>query len=430
MKTAPIDVRRGEGVAMARIFITYNRRNLEAVTALARDLEDAGHHVWFDQAVAGGHRWWESILAQVRGCDLFVFTLTPDSLESLACRQELDYAVRLHKTILPILLSENVPVGLLPRPLDEIQFVDYRRPDRRTAFALTRAITSLPAPQPLPDPLPEPPPVPASYLNTLRERIERIETLDAREQKALVFEIKKHLRDDRAPDEAQALCLRLKQREDLLAMVAEEIDAILAELPAVAGGAHPAPERGPQGGSVPAAAEAPDPTPDAEEAGDDPIAVYEVADEAPRILQRVLQHQERWSLEIDPKNSIVVRCDTSSTPPMITAQADFRDDVWGSKRKALKALGWKINDHGLTKGLAGGALLYATGGVGALALLNGTVRDYLMGCDAARSWPVTKSKRGLVTVAGDLQRALEGIAPGGTVTAKRQDDGPDEPGPS
>jgi len=84
---------------MARIFITYNRRNLDAVTALAHDLEDAGHHVWFDQAVAGGHRWWDSILAQVRGCDLFIFALTLESLESHACRQELDYAVRLRKTI-------------------------------------------------------------------------------------------------------------------------------------------------------------------------------------------------------------------------------------------------------------------------------------------------------------------------------------------
>jgi hypothetical protein len=102
---------------MARIFVSYNRHSLDVVKTLAQDLEAAGNHVWFDQALTGGQRWWDNILANIRECEMFVFALTPESLDSHACRQELHYAGQLGKAVLPILLSDNVNVTLLPRAL-------------------------------------------------------------------------------------------------------------------------------------------------------------------------------------------------------------------------------------------------------------------------------------------------------------------------
>ena len=67
---------------MATIFISYGRGSVELVQDLARDLADGeDHQVWFDQKLSGGESWWQSILEQIRNCDIFLFALAPESLD-------------------------------------------------------------------------------------------------------------------------------------------------------------------------------------------------------------------------------------------------------------------------------------------------------------------------------------------------------------
>jgi hypothetical protein len=136
---------------MTNIFISYNRK-AEAITkALADDFEDLGHTVWFDQEISGGQAWWDQILAKVRNCDLFVFVLEPEALNSMACKREYGYAVDIGKPILPVLVSDEVNTNLLPPALSQIQFVDYRKQDDRSAaFRLSRALNTVPPPAPCP----------------------------------------------------------------------------------------------------------------------------------------------------------------------------------------------------------------------------------------------------------------------------------------
>src|SRR5262245_6056763 len=209
---------------MAKIFISYSRADLEAIKTLVEDLEDAGHASWFDQALTGGQRWWDNILANIRDCEVFISGLTPDSLESQACKRELDYAARLGKPILPVQLSEDLQPNLLPPGLSELQCINYCRQDKRAALALGRAIGALPKPSPLPDPLPAPPLVPVSYLSTLKEKIETESPLDYKEQITLVIELRDHFRQGRPAEEIAEMLNRLKKRDDLLAKAAHEIN--------------------------------------------------------------------------------------------------------------------------------------------------------------------------------------------------------------
>jgi len=64
---------------MAKLFLSYGRENAAKVQALATDLADLDHEVWFDRELTGGQVWWDQILARVRACDVFVFALSPDS---------------------------------------------------------------------------------------------------------------------------------------------------------------------------------------------------------------------------------------------------------------------------------------------------------------------------------------------------------------
>lgn len=215
---------------MAQIFISYSRSNQDVIQTLVEDLEITGNEIWFDKTLTGGQPWWDNILENIRKCDIFILALSPESLESDACKREWNYADKLGKMILPLRLSEMVNVNLLPRHLSKIQVTDYLRQDKKTAFALIKAINGLPPSSPLPDPLPKQPPVPVSYLGTLKEEIEVSRSLNLEEQIALVFKLKAGLSEGRPVDEVRGLLLRMKQRDDLLAKVGTEIDTVLKSI--------------------------------------------------------------------------------------------------------------------------------------------------------------------------------------------------------
>lgn len=215
---------------MRQVFVSYSRHNLEVVTQLIHDLQAVGINTWHDQTLTGGQRWWDNILANIRGCDLFIFALSPESWDSEACKSELGYVVQLCKPILPVLVSDGVNINLLSPPLSEIQVTDYRGGDKEAVFALVKSIYAAPPSPPLPDPLPDPPSVPVSYLSNLKERIDAAEPLSSQEQITLLFELEEELREGRSPTEVRDLLLRLKRRDELLAKIATKIDAALNSL--------------------------------------------------------------------------------------------------------------------------------------------------------------------------------------------------------
>src|SRR5215207_7545193 len=97
---------------MARIFISYSRVDRPFTEQLARRLRRVyGHEaVWFDEELHGGQAWWEEILAQIANCDIFVYLLSQDSVESDYCQKELAEARRVQKQILPCIIRDRTPI--------------------------------------------------------------------------------------------------------------------------------------------------------------------------------------------------------------------------------------------------------------------------------------------------------------------------------
>jgi hypothetical protein len=212
---------------MLHIFVSYSSKSRSIVQGLAEDLETAGHQVWFDRKLTGGQVWWDQILEQIRQCDLFIFALTPDAMDSHPCKLEYTYAYELGKNVLPVLLADGVSVNLLPPPLTTIQFVDYRGGDKAAAFRLTNALNNLPAPKPLPDPMPEAPPIPISYIGNLKDQIDSRAALSFDEQAALILKLKERLDDPDTREDAITLLKQLRKRDDLYARIGREIYAVL-----------------------------------------------------------------------------------------------------------------------------------------------------------------------------------------------------------
>jgi hypothetical protein len=99
--------------------------------------------------------------------------------------------------------------------------------NKQAAYAMVKSLHSLPESTPLPDPLPPEPPVPISYLGDLRAQIEAEGELNLARQRDLLFELKRRLKDAESREDAFDLMRLLRGREELLATIAEEIDAIL-----------------------------------------------------------------------------------------------------------------------------------------------------------------------------------------------------------
>jgi TIR domain len=84
------------------VFLSYARLDLEDAHALVQALREAGRSVWVDlEGLYVGEKWWPSIAKAIEAADVFVFLMTPSSLSSKACSEELNEAEKLGKRIIP-----------------------------------------------------------------------------------------------------------------------------------------------------------------------------------------------------------------------------------------------------------------------------------------------------------------------------------------
>ena len=213
-----------------KIFVSYARRDRQAVDFLLQDMRRARHEVWVDEELTGGQAWWDTILATIRGTDLFVIALSPDLLKSRACHAEYEYAVGCKRTILPIMVAPVSP-QMAPPAIANAQILDYVERTPNAAINLVTALAAAQPSPPLPEPPPPPPAVPMSYMNTYRERLEEL-SLTLQQQSLLLSELRVHLNDEDDRETAVELIRRLRARGDITESVGREIDMLLASLPA------------------------------------------------------------------------------------------------------------------------------------------------------------------------------------------------------
>ena len=78
---------------MSRIFISYSRRDLEAVDSIVEKIEATGMGVWIDREdIKPGKTWRVQIVEAIATCDAFVLMLSSNSAASDNVRREIDLA--------------------------------------------------------------------------------------------------------------------------------------------------------------------------------------------------------------------------------------------------------------------------------------------------------------------------------------------------
>ena len=216
------------------LFISYSSRDGAALAKVTAALRRAHIDAWLDEELTGGEAWWNAILEQIRGCEVFIAALSKNYLDSKPCQAELRYAQDLGRPILPVQIGPLNSMRV--NPLASVQAIDYQDPSIESGIELIAAVHARKATaEPLPSPLPEPPPVPFAYLMRLDTAIAAPD-LTAAEQAQLFSDLKSGLDTDGNEPSARRdliqLLIKLRDRPDITWKVRTDIEKELTSIQA------------------------------------------------------------------------------------------------------------------------------------------------------------------------------------------------------
>jgi len=126
-------VHQGEEPGVADVFISYSRKDKELARALSQGLEQQGRDVWVDlEDIPPSAEWLEEIYAGIEAANAVVFVLSPESLTSTVCRQELEHAVAHRKRLVPV-VARDVGTAAVPEALASRNWISLRPGDDHAA---------------------------------------------------------------------------------------------------------------------------------------------------------------------------------------------------------------------------------------------------------------------------------------------------------
>jgi len=89
------------------VFISYSRKDKAFVEKLDKAFKAQNLEVWIDwEDIPLSVNWWEEIKAGIEGANTFVFVVSPDSVQSEVCRDEIDHALQNNKRFIPIVYRD------------------------------------------------------------------------------------------------------------------------------------------------------------------------------------------------------------------------------------------------------------------------------------------------------------------------------------
>ena len=80
---------------MSDVFISYSRKDKDFVRRLHDSITKANRESWVDwEDIPTAADWWREICNGIEAADTFIFVISPDSVESNVCRDEIVHAVQ------------------------------------------------------------------------------------------------------------------------------------------------------------------------------------------------------------------------------------------------------------------------------------------------------------------------------------------------
>lgn len=108
-------------------FISYSRLDSDFALKLAEDLQAGGASIWLDQIeLEPGKPWDMEIQRALMACNRMLVVLSPASVNSTNVLDEVSFALKKQKTVIPVLYQDCE----IPLRLDRLQYVNLTNYDR------------------------------------------------------------------------------------------------------------------------------------------------------------------------------------------------------------------------------------------------------------------------------------------------------------
>ena len=117
-------------VENGKVFISYSRKDKAFVQKLNDALDNTGVQAWVDwEGIELASDWMATITSAIQGSDAFLFVISPDSLKSKVCAEELELGLKLNKKLIPILYREPDKDSTMHEKLAATNWVYLRKQD-------------------------------------------------------------------------------------------------------------------------------------------------------------------------------------------------------------------------------------------------------------------------------------------------------------
>jgi len=112
------------------VFISYSRKDTEFVRKLNDSLDSSEIEAWVDwEGIPPSSEWMDEIARAVEGADAFLFVISPYSLASKVCGDELELGIKYNKKLIPILHCDPKKGTVMHERLSSHNWVYMRKQD-------------------------------------------------------------------------------------------------------------------------------------------------------------------------------------------------------------------------------------------------------------------------------------------------------------
>jgi len=95
------------------IFISYAHKDTEKVLPILETLCSRGYRIWYDDGITPGSEWPEDIAQHLNGCAMAIAFVSPNSMASVNCRREINFALSRQKPFPSVVLAPTeMPQGM------------------------------------------------------------------------------------------------------------------------------------------------------------------------------------------------------------------------------------------------------------------------------------------------------------------------------
>ncbi len=128
---------------MNQLFISYSRKDTEFARRLADSFVAQKMEVWVDwEDIPPSVDWMREIEKGIEEANVFVFIVSPDSINSKVCAEEVAHAIKNGKRIAPI-VARDVDFNQAPPTLSHLNWIFFSRPQDKFEEAFEKVMTAI-----------------------------------------------------------------------------------------------------------------------------------------------------------------------------------------------------------------------------------------------------------------------------------------------